>query len=353
MSTMNEIFSKAIKDSELLRKAEVPWQPDEPFAQPYHIFDTMSSLWTAKTAHGQLVHQTGITSIALYSWNIDFMLPFGEVRMKAALDHLGGLVKDLASTPWIAPVIFLQECTPEDLITISSNPWVRQRFILTDLDATYWATNHYGTTVLLDTSLLVTSVFRVHYSQSRMDRDAFFVDVALGPDNGGKVIRICNTHLESLAMDPPLRPAQVRLVAQYMHAEEVHAALAAGDFNAIQPFDRTLHKDNNLKDAFLEQNGKEDSEEGYTWGQQAATKFREQFGCSRMDKVYYCGSLKLLEFIRFGQDTQLPEGTDGGPELKRRNEIVALGFDKPWITDHLGILAKFDIVQRKEEGSHL
>jgi tyrosyl-DNA phosphodiesterase 2 len=228
MPTMNDIFSKAIKDSELLRKTEVPWLLDEPFAQPYNVFDRKRSSWTAKTSHAQLVNQTRITTIALYSWNIDFMLPFGEVRMKTALDHLGGLVKDLASTPSIAPVIFLQECTPEDLITISSNPWVRERFILTDLDATYWATNHYGTTVLLDASLPVTSVFRVHYSQSRMDRDAFFVDVALGPDSGRKIVRLCNTHLESLAMDPPLRPAQVRLVAQYMHAEEVHAALAAG-----------------------------------------------------------------------------------------------------------------------------
>jgi tyrosyl-DNA phosphodiesterase 2 len=351
---MNGIFQKAIKDSELLRKTDVPWQPDVPFAQPYNIFDATTALWTSKTPPSQSVHHIGITSIALYSWNIDFMLPFGEARMKAALNHLGALVKDLASTPSVAPIIFLQECTPEDLVTISSNLWVRERFMLTDLDATYWATNHYGTTMLLDARLLITSVFRVHYSQTHMNRDALFVDFALGPDNGRKVVRLCNTHLESLAMDPPLRPAQMRLVARYLHSEEVHAALAAGDFNAIQPFDRTLHKDNNLKDAFLEQNGKEDSEEGYTWGQQATTKLREQFGCSRMDKVYFCGSLKLLKFTRFGGNIQLTEGADGYLESKQESKMIALGFEKPWITDHLGIQAQFQVVRQQEwKGGHL
>ncbi|ETS76174.1 hypothetical protein PFICI_11561 [Pestalotiopsis fici W106-1] len=351
---MNEIFAKAIKDSELLRKTEVPWNPDKPFHQPYNIFDTTTSSWIPETPSDQSILHDGIASIALYSWNIDFMLPFGEARMKAALDHLGGLVKDLAATPSIAPVIFLQECTPEDLVTISSFPWVRKRFILTDLDATYWATNHYGTTILLDNRLSLTSVFRVHYLQTRMDRDALFVDVAFGTGSKTQIVRLCNTHLESLALDPPLRPAQMRIIAEYLHAKGIHAALAAGDFNAIQPFDRTLHSDNNLKDGFLEYGGRDDSDEGYTWGQQAATKLREQFGCSRMDKVYFCGPLNLLEFTRFGQDIQLPEGTsENSEESQKRNELVALGFDKPWVTDHIGILAKFKLEPQDENRGQL
>lgn len=152
-------------------------------------------------------------------------------------------------------------------------------------------------------------------------------------------------------MEPPLRPAQVRLIARFLHAEGLLGGLAAGDFNAIQPFDRTLHSDNKLKDAFLERGGTEDREDGYTWGQQAATKFKEQFGCSRMDKVYFCGSLKLLEFARFGQDILLPEGvSDDSEGSKQRDEIVALGFDKPWVTDHLGVFAKFGIESQDEGG---
>lgn len=110
-----------------------------------------------------------------------------------------------------------------------------------------------------------------------------------------------------------------------------------------------------MKDAFLERGGTEDSVEGYTWGQQAAIKFREQSGYSRMDKVYFCGSLKLLEFARFGQDVLLPERvSDDSEESKEGDEIVALGFDKPWVTDHLGIWAKFGIESQDEgEKGHL
>lgn len=292
--------------------------------------------------------QVNITSIALHSWNIDFMLPFGETRMKVALDHLDELVDNLASTPSVAPVMFLQECTPDDLATISSCLWVREKFIIADLDSTYWATAHYGTTMLLDARLPIASLFRVHYTQTRMDRDALFVDIALGSDSEEKLVRLCNSHLESLAMDPPLRPAQMQVIARYLHAQEVHAGVTTGDFNAIQPFDRTLHADNKLKDAYLELGGKEDSDEGFTWGQQAPTKFREQFGCSRMNKVYFCGDIKLREFKRFGYDIQLPEA-----EVKQREEIVALGFDKPWITDHLGISAVLEIEQQQGSEVHL
>ncbi|KAI4592674.1 hypothetical protein KJ359_010576 [Pestalotiopsis sp. 9143b] len=127
------------------------------------------------------------------------------------------------------------------------------------------------------------------------------------------------------------------------------------DDKEIKPFHSTLHSDNKLKDAFLERGGTEDSVEGYTWGQQAAIKFREQSGYSRMDKVYFCGSLKLLEFARFGQDVLLPERvSDDSEESKEGDEIVALGFDKPWVTDHLGIWAKFGIESQDEgEKGHL
>lgn len=39
----------------------------------------------------------------------------------------------------------------------------------------------------------------------------------------------------------------------------------AGDFNALEPFDRALHSDFSLKNAQLELRGVEDSLEGYTW----------------------------------------------------------------------------------------
>jgi len=165
-----------------------------------------------------------------------------------------------------------------------------------------------------------------------MERDGLFVDLRLR----GKTIRLCNTHLESLALEPAYRPHQIKLCAEYMRAHGVDGAVAAGDFNAIQDFDRSLHTQNGLKDAYLESGGIEDDPAGHTWGQQAATRLRDQFGTSRMDKVYFCGSLKLLSFEKFGAGVCV-EAAD------ERGSIVTLGFDEPWVTDHLGVKAVFKV----------
>jgi tyrosyl-DNA phosphodiesterase 2 len=163
-----------------------------------------------------------------------------------------------------------------------------------------------------------------------MERDGLFVDIAAAE----KVLRFCNTHLESLIADPPLRPAQMTIAAQYMNATTAHASFLAGDLNAIQPFDRKLHSDNGLKDAFIELGGKEDSDDGYTWGQQAQTKLRETFGCSRMDKVFYCGGTKIKRFERIGVDVEVEQEKD-------KQLLKQQGLDKGWVTDHLGVMAEF------------
>ncbi|KAL4815798.1 Endonuclease/exonuclease/phosphatase [Aspergillus spinulosporus] len=332
---MEAITAQAIRNMAALRKTSAPWTLDEPYPQSYYSFDPTTRAWVSKSASAATEqsspHAGGVAAIALYTWNIDFMLPFAAARMRPALACLHELTREHQQN--VAPVIFLQECTPSDLETIAATSWVQDHFHVTDIDPSNWATTQYGTITLISMRVSVESVSRVHYSHTRMDRDALFVDVVVGHE---KRIRLCNTHLESLALDPPYRPLQMQLIAKYLHQDNIYAAVAAGDFNAIQPFDRTLHTDNNLKDAFLESGGKEDTPEGYTWGQQAATTQRAQFGCSRMDKIYFCGSVKLLKLERFGEGV-LVEGDE------ERRQIVKLGFEKPWVTDHLGVMAVFDI----------
>lgn len=337
---MEALMGKAIKDGAALKKTSVPWTLDEPYSQSYYDYDPATSKWVPQSTGTQRIKgTTPIATIALYTWNIDFMLPFAAARMRPALAHLEHLTSSLP--PTAAPIIFLQECTASDLTTIAATPWIQSRFHLTDIDPSSWATTQYGTTMLIDARLPIASAFRVHYSKTRMDRDALFVDVDVDVSSGGpdgqRLLRLCNTHLESMALDPPFRPPQVKLFAEYMHGDGIHAALAGGDFNAIQPFDRTLHGENNLKDAFLELGGQEDTEEAYTWGQQAATSQRERYGCSRMDKVYFCGGVKVRRFERFGAEV-LAEGEE------ERRAIVELGFERPWVTDHLGVVAEVEVL---------
>ncbi|EMC94598.1 hypothetical protein BAUCODRAFT_25760 [Baudoinia panamericana UAMH 10762] len=322
---MDELVKASIATVEAKKKGQVPWDLDVPYDQPYHVWRLNG--WQS-TQPSRTYGETRIPSIALYSWNIDFMLPFPDSRMRLAIRHLETLVEQEIPT-----VIFFAECLESDLKLIAGDSWVRKRFNITDVDGSYWQSGHYGTTILVDQRLPVRACFRVHYKQTRMERDGLFLDVALGP---GKTVRLCNTHAESLALDPPFRPAQLKLCSQYMQDEKISGAVLAGDLNAIQDFDRHLHTDNELRDAYLEMGGREDDVEGHTWGQQAATSQRERFGGSRMDKILFCGGIRIRSFERFGMGVELEDASE-------REHVVSLGFDKPWITDHLGVHAIFDV----------
>ena len=190
-----------------------------------------------------------------------------------------------------------------------------------------------GTCILIPKCLPIERVFRVHYNQTSMGRDALFVDIHLPQHPDGKPLRICSTHLESLVAKPPRRPSQLAEAAAFMH--EAHASVLGGDLNAIEPFDATLHRDNDLRDAYLESGGVEGDEAGMTWGQMASAASRRRFGLSRMDKFYFCGGVELRGFATFGMDVEV-EG-----ERAREELIKEEGIEKGWITDHLGIRGDF------------
>lgn len=250
--------------------------------------------------------------------------------MSAALKYLATLVSTGPSDQPI--VIFLQEIGVSDLAQIQAAPWIRERFYITDTSASNWGSDFYGTTTLVDRRLTIKNVFRVPFD-SKFQRDGFFVDVGL---NGSwKVLRLCNVHLESLVADPPLRPGQMALAAKYMHEDIVHASILAGDCNSIQPFDRTIHSDNGLKDAYLELGGKEDSEEGYTWGYQVPEDQLKKFGPSRMDKVMFCGNAKVKNLQRIGVGVKVEDE-------QMRKEMIQKGM-VDYVTDHYGEMAEVEI----------
>ncbi|KAF4344590.1 endonuclease exonuclease phosphatase family [Fusarium beomiforme] len=336
---MEALARKQMENAIALRKPapSLPWQPDKPWQQPCYQWSSNANEWQPHQASEQMTNKFNATKLVVYSWNIDFMLPHGDSRMNSALKHLEELSRLHRSDDKTAVVINIQECTPSDLKLIGEKNWIRDSFYRTDVDTANWASGAYGTTTLIDRRLQVLSCFRVHYSATQMERDALFIDAT----TSGQKLRLCNTHLESLALEPPHRPAQMQLIASSMHAKDISGAIVTGDFNAIQPFDKTLHTDNDLQDAYLQLGGQEgdgrDDNGGYTWGQQALPELRQLYGCSRMDKVFFCGDgLRLLEFESFGGGVE-PEEEDV------RKDLVSLGFEKPWITDHLGVTAIFEI----------
>lgn len=198
-----------------------------------------------------------------------------------------------------------------------------------------------------------------------MSRDGLFIDIRInGESPGGEgsqvgdeaILRLCNTHLESLASIPPRRPMQMRVASRFLHGEEAsgsgdtavegelfpvpHAGILAGDLNAFSPEDQTAPEECGLRDAFLVLGGQEGTEESFTWGQQASEYHRHRFGCSRMDKVLFCGEVEVQSLEKIGADQKVwieyPQQSDS-------EESSETGEDM-WVTDHIGLQAVFQIV---------
>lgn len=308
-------------------------KPDDhsPVNQPHYVFHNGTWMKWSTYPHRREHTSPKVEILWLITWNIEYKLGSAEPRMAAALAHLEQIV---ANIPAHEPVvILLQEMIESDLEQIQAAPWVRERFFLTDVDSNNWRSEHYGTTTLVDRSLNIRSVFRVPWV-SKFDRDGLFVDLDSGPSSS-RILRICNTHLESLVAEPPVRPQQVKAAAKFLFAEQVGAGFIAGDFNAIQPFDRFLHSENKLKDVYLELGGEEDSDEGFTWGYQSPAESRK-FGYCRMDKVLYCGAVRPIGLDRLGVGVRAPPDPNYPDERGQ------------YVTDHYGLLAKMQLLERKE-----
>ncbi|KAL1963127.1 hypothetical protein VTN77DRAFT_8670 [Rasamsonia byssochlamydoides] len=126
-----------------------------------------------------------------------------------------------------------------------------------------------------------------------------------------------------------------------------HASALAGDLNAFAPEDRTAPVEAGLQDAFLVLGGKEDTEEGYTWGQQVPEETRRRFGCSRMDKVLFCGGLQVNSLERIGAEVTVKIRVEFEFEEEEEDEDDDKD-EEVWVTDHLGLMADFTIVDNHQ-----
>jgi tyrosyl-DNA phosphodiesterase 2 len=312
------------------------------FATPTRYYSFQNGQWVSSDDHRPTPSSSSPPStLKLVTWNIDSYNDDGSIRMGAALEYIEEqLVRN--TPPSLPIVIFLQEMVPEYLQQICEASWVRERFHLTDIDEKNWGKNTYGTTTLVDKLLGVQNVFRVRYP-SKMGRDGLFVDVAVGVPNRSdaadvKTIRLCNTHLEPFVSKPPLRPSQLAVCARYLRGPSIHGGLVAGDFNAIEHFDRTLHIDNNLTDAYLALGGQEESDEGYTWGYQSSEDEMKKYGPSRMDKVMFCGWVRVEGLERVGVGVKVEE-----------RKAAEMKGELRWVTDHYGLMATVEVMAEMKE----
>jgi tyrosyl-DNA phosphodiesterase 2 len=260
--------------------------------------------------------------LKIVSWNIDWSAPDPARRAGAALGHL----QEVFGTVPGRLIVMLQEVCSESLQTILSNPWVRQNFTLTDLDAPksvyddisgdsfvmkvlHWGSAPYFSLMMVPKTLTVLDCFRVPL-ESSMGRDALFVDILVsagGQMQSAKSIRLCTTHLESLYGGQRHRANQLATISEFPQKpraaeSDVVAGLVGGDLNSIEPWEHELPKADtvNLRDVWedvpappvpvLKPFQKDTSygrARGNTWGYQSKSR-----NGKHLDKFLYTGQME-------------------------------------------------------------
>lgn len=218
---------------------------------------------------------------------------------------------------------------------------------------------------LVPRGIEVVSVFRTPLVRTCMGRDGLFVDLSVSHSHTANrsiksVLRICNTHLESLPSGNSIRPLQLSRIASLLQTPcspdtEIVAGLVGGDMNAISPGDEDLHRqpEIELEDVYETSKGDEASlevttggglgeSEGYTWGYQPIC----QYPPGRLDKIMFTGTLRPTAVSGRPRVTRLGVGL----KVKVRDVVRGSlwgyfgGEVEMWVTDHFGIAATFMVL---------
>ncbi|KAJ7601772.1 Endonuclease/exonuclease/phosphatase [Mycena polygramma] len=271
------------------------------------------------------------TTIEFVSWNVSYDGPLIAVRMEALLRHLEKVVFKCRGGEAPEPcVVLLQEVQAmHGLATILKDEWVREHFFVTPADINKWPEDAmYGNVTLVEKSIPVADAQILEFGLSDMQRTGVMVDIRLGapePHDYDVILRIVNTHLESLPVGNNVRPEQLKLLSKFIKAPGVRGGIIAGDMNPIGPKDAATPAALGLRDAWR----KGDSDErGFTWGTQPPT----EFPAARFDRIFY--------LPRKGYRVDEPQRIGVG--LKIPSDRVPGGL---WVSDHCGLWTKVHVLR--------
>jgi tyrosyl-DNA phosphodiesterase 2 len=166
------------------------------------------------------------STIELVSWNVSFDAPLVATRMAAMLRHLEKVVFKCRGGEAPEPcVVLLQEVNAlVGLETILKDEWVREHFFVTPADTSKWPTDppaRYGNVTLVEKSIPVVDAHILEFGLSAMQRTGVMVDIRLAapkPNEYDVILRIINTHLESLPSGDDARPEQLKLLSKFLKA---------------------------------------------------------------------------------------------------------------------------------------
>ena len=284
-------------------------------------------------------------SITLITWNVDAQQHYGDQRLRAALDHLQFHAFPEYNGGQPPPcLILLQEVWRHAFPALLAHPWVQAWFVIAPGSPEEgWpqgARYGYGTVTLIARSLMVVASVCVHFGESEMGRNALVTDVLFGgAEPHARVLRVINTHLESLPAGAQRRALQLGFIAQLLRwggtESVVVGGVVCGDMNAISPSDAMLPEQNELVDAWEEQRRlgrsegevEDEDEDGITWGYQPPCEFPP----GRLDKILYTASdafeVENIRKLAIGLQMPTPEGR------------------MDWVSDHCALICQVEARQ--------
>ena len=308
-------------------------------------FDDAARRWTALSLRRHTAsipkpanRRTVGKRLSLTSWNVHAS-PFKRIeRSQLILDRI---LRSKSSD-----IIFLQEVASDVRQSVLDDPRVRSRFLTEDAEddaafkgvpfatMTLLSNERFATPLLAekndgsdgkgeedgegkrDSKMMLHSAFRMTLP-SRYERDALCVNFH-DPATPGNVLRLLNVHLDSL--DAYFRRAfQVHLLNGLLREGRCSGGVIAGDFNAIDPDDRTLVEKHALVDAWVKLYGQTTGLDGATWG--VGVELENGLKPGRLDKVVMLG-LEPVD-IEVLQPGRIDDGT-------------------PW-SDHCGLRCTFTV----------
>jgi tyrosyl-DNA phosphodiesterase 2 len=282
-----------------------------PKFQKWHNFD--QSQWipfvSDKASRPGIRHRWS-GSFRLVSWNVNANASSPDSRMSVLLQ--------IIKTTGAADVIFLQEVSIEALAALLGDSWVQRNWYTSDATTCTFGNQRFITITLMSklwvatNDVLLGAIWR-NPLPSRFGRDALCCDLILNSSrkhDSGRTslrVRLINVHLDSLPINPSLRPQQLSICASYLRA--AGRGIIAGDFNPVLPVDNDLVRANDLTDAWV---SLYPNDPGHTWG----VYDEQSFPPNRLDKVALfnlrplgIGILQTSELGLFDEDTAVDSET--------------------------------------------
>ncbi|KAK2460345.1 hypothetical protein APHAL10511_007734 [Amanita phalloides] len=269
------------------------------------------------------------SQVRIITWNVNYDALGVMERLNAALRHLEldilGCRRGEAPEPCC---ILLQELNANAYPHLLADTWVRKIFVVAPRSPDKWpARATYGNVTLISRSVPITGCAIMHFASSIFQRTGVIVDIRLfdptredDSRSATSVVRIINTHLESLSPGLEARRLQLDILSKLLFVGgERSGGVIAGDMNAIGPNEHEFPSELGLRDAW---NKGEGTKEGHTWGYQGPS----QYPAGRLDKVLY---LPLDEY-----EVDTPQRVGMGVIVKD----LESGNDMPqYVSDHYGL----------------